>query len=97
MPIDQLSTNELTTQLESLQEQYSELQNLNLSLDLTRGKPGAEQVALSSALDGILDGNYLAADGTDTRNYGGLDGLTEAKTLFGAVLGLPPEETLVGR
>jgi aspartate/methionine/tyrosine aminotransferase len=94
--IDQLSTNELTTQLESLQEQYSELQNLNLSLDLTRGKPGAEQVALSSALDGILDGNYLAADGTDTRNYGGLDGLTEAKTLFGAVLRLPPEETLIG-
>jgi hypothetical protein len=94
--IDQLSTNELATQLESLQEQYSKLQNLNLSLDLTRGKPGAEQVALSSALDGILDGNYLAADGTDTRNYGGLDGLTEAKTLFGAVLGLPPEETLVG-
>ena len=96
MHIDQLSPSELATQLESLQEQYSKLQSLNLSLDLTRGKPGAEQVALSSALDGILDGNYKAADGTDTRNYGGLDGLPEAKALFGAVLGLPPEETLIG-
>jgi aspartate/methionine/tyrosine aminotransferase len=94
--IDQLSANELATQLESLQEQYSKLQSLDLALDLTRGKPGAEQVALSSALDGILDGDYLAADGTDTRNYGGLDGLPEAKALFGAILGLPPEETLIG-
>ncbi len=96
MHIDQLSANELATQLESLQEQYSKLQSLDLALDLTRGKPGAEQVALSSALDGILDGDYLAADGTDTRNYGGLDGLPEAKALFGAILGLPPEETLIG-
>ncbi|RLA55286.1 MAG: aminotransferase [Gammaproteobacteria bacterium] len=96
MHIDQLSTNELATQLEFLQEQYSKLHSLNLSLDLTRGKPGADQVALSNALDGMLDGNYLAADGTDTRNYGGLDGLAEAKVLFGAVLGLPPEETLIG-
>jgi len=94
--IDQLSANELASQLESLQEQYSKLHSLGLSLDLTRGKPGADQVALSNVLDGILDGNYLAADGTDTRNYGGLDGLAEAKALFGAVLGLPPEETLVG-
>jgi aspartate/methionine/tyrosine aminotransferase len=94
--IDQLSANELATQLESLQQQYSKLQSLNLSLDLTRGKPGADQVALSNALDGILEGNYLAADGTDVRNYGGLDGLAEAKTLFGAVLALPPGETLIG-
>ena len=96
MHIDQLAANELASQLESLQEQYSKLQSLNLSLDLTRGKPGADQVALSNALDGILDGNYLAADGTDVRNYGGLDGLPEAKALFGAVLGTPPEETLIG-
>jgi aspartate/methionine/tyrosine aminotransferase len=94
--IDQLSAKELATELESLQERYSALQNLNLSLDLTRGKPGADQLALSNALDGVLDGNYLAADGTDVRNYGGLDGLAEAKTLFSAVLGLPPEEILIG-
>ena len=41
--IDQLSANELATQLEFLQEQYRKLRNLNLSLDLTRGKPGADQ------------------------------------------------------
>ena len=72
MHIDQLSGTELATQLENLQQQYEALKGLNLSLDLTRGKPSTEQVALSDALDGILSGNYLAADGTDVRNYGGL-------------------------
>lgn len=96
MRIDQLSTAELATQLEDLQQQYNALKDLNLSLDLTRGKPGTEQVALSDALDGILAGNFLAADGTDVRNYGGLDGLAEAKALFGSLLDAPPQETLVG-
>ncbi|MEH6634406.1 MAG: aminotransferase class I/II-fold pyridoxal phosphate-dependent enzyme [Halioglobus sp.] len=87
---------ELTTQLESLQQQYNDLINLDLSLDLTRGKPCTQQVELSNALDGILDGNYLASDGSDVRNYGGLDGLPESKKLFGAILGAPAEETLIG-
>ena len=96
MHIDQLSGTELATQLDNLQQQYEALQGLNLSLDLTRGKPSTEQVTLSDALDGILSGNYLAADGTDARNYGGLEGLPEARALFSAILGLPVEETLVG-
>jgi DNA-binding transcriptional MocR family regulator len=94
--IDQLSVAELTTQLETLQEQYNALKGLNLALDLTRGKPCTEQVALSDALDGILAGNYLAANGTDARNYGGLEGLPEARALFARVLETPPEETLIG-
>ena len=53
MHIDQLSAADLATQLETLQEQYRALQSLNLALDLTRGKPGTEQLALSDALDGI--------------------------------------------
>ena len=52
-----------------------------LALDLTRGKPCADQLALSDALDGVLAGNFFAADGTDTRNYGGLRGLPEARAL----------------
>ncbi|HEY6131377.1 MAG TPA: aminotransferase class I/II-fold pyridoxal phosphate-dependent enzyme [Halioglobus sp.] len=94
--MDQLSVAELTTQLDALQEQYHALKGRGLALDLTRGKPCTEQVALSDALDGILAGNYLAADGTDVRNYGGLDGLPEARALFGPVLDIPPEELMVG-
>ena len=68
-----------------------ELQRANrLSLDLTRGKPGPDQLALSAALDEPLD-NYLAADGTDARNYGSLRGLAEARALGGDLLGLSPD------
>ena len=95
-PLDQLSADELGAALTQLEAQYEALRSHGLALDLTRGKPSTEQVALSDALDGILAGNYRAADGTDVRNYGGLDGLPEAKTLFGEVLGVPAGEVLVG-
>lgn len=96
MHIDQLSVADLATQRDSLQEQYNALKSLNLSLDLTRGKPSTEQTELSAALDGILERNYCSADGTDIRNYGGLEGIAEARALFAQVLGTTPEETLVG-
>ncbi len=96
MPIDQLSPSELDSQLEDLHRRYAALQEARLSLDLTRGKPGAGQLALSDELDGILGGDYTAANGVDVRNYGGLDGLEEARSLFGGILDAPPEETLVG-
>ncbi|HEY7775301.1 MAG TPA: aminotransferase class I/II-fold pyridoxal phosphate-dependent enzyme, partial [Kineobactrum sp.] len=96
MHIEQASEPQLREQLADLLERYDQLAAGGLALDLTRGKPGAAQVALSDALDGILGGDYRAADGTDVRNYGGLDGLSEAKILFGGILGTLPEETLVG-
>jgi DNA-binding transcriptional MocR family regulator len=94
--IDQLSATNLATQLETLQEQYNALQGQNLALDLTRGKPGTEQLALSDALDGILAGNYFSENGTDVRNYGGLEGLPEARALFARVLNTTPAQTFVG-
>src|SRR5690606_31155231 len=75
---------------------YQAILAQKLNLDLTRGKPSAEQLSLSDALDGILSGNYKAADGTDTRNYGGLDGLPEAKQLGAHILGVAPADILVG-
>ena len=96
MHIDKATEAELRAALADLHEHYDALAAKNLNLDLTRGKPSAAQVALSDALDGILDGNYRAADGSDARNYGGLEGLPEARALFAEVLGAAPEETLVG-
>jgi len=60
---------------------YQAHKDRQLNLDITRGKPSSEQLNLSDSLDGLLEGNYWVADGTDTRNYGGLDGLPEAKKL----------------
>lgn len=96
MYVDQASKEQLQASLADLESQYARLQAAKLSLDLTRGKPSSAQLDLSNSLDGILAGNYKGADGTDSRNYGGLDGLPEAKSLFCQMLGVKPEETLIG-
>lgn len=96
MHVDQLPAEQLNSELESLESAYRELGEKALQLDLTRGKPGTEQLDLSNALDGILDGNYCAEDGTDVRNYGGQDGLPEARRLFAPVLDVPASEILIG-
>ncbi len=75
---------------------YAELQKAGLKLDMTRGKPSAEQLDLAEgmlALPGNRD--HFAEDGQDVRNYGGLQGLPEARRLFGAMLGVPAEQVVV--
>jgi DNA-binding transcriptional MocR family regulator len=90
MTADQLRSYEA-----ELQTRYQEFCDAKLKLDLTRGKPATAQVMLSDALDGLLQGNYQAADGTDVRNYGGLDGLPETRQLGADWLGVRPSEVLV--
>lgn len=96
MQLDNASLEQLREWDGQLTAQYDAIRAKKLNLDLTRGKPSAEQLSLSDALDGILAGNYLAADGTDTRNYGGLDGLPEAKQLGANLLGVDAANILVG-
>ena len=68
-----LGRDELLAQNELQQRNYADLQAKKLSLDLTRGKPSAEQLDLSNALLELPgSGYYRDDDGTDTRNYGGL-------------------------
>ena len=81
-------------ELNKLQNQFNALKKRGLKLDLTRGKPSTEQVALANGLDGILHGNYLAEDGTDTRNYGGLRGLPEARKLGALLMDIPAENVI---
>lgn len=81
---------------QELSQRYAQWQARKLSLDMTRGKPGSEQLDLSNAMDGILAGHFRAEDGSDLRNYGGLDGLPEAKRLFAPMLQVKPDEVLIG-
>ena len=65
-----------------------------VKLDLTRGKPAADQLDLSAPMDHILSGDYRAADGTDVRNYGGLRGLPEARALGAELMDCAPEQVI---
>jgi aspartate/methionine/tyrosine aminotransferase len=94
--IDRADQSQLQALQAELEGQYRELQQADLQLDLTRGKPCAEQLSLSDALDGILAGDYFDADGVDVRNYGGSTGIREARELCSQVLGSAPENTVIG-
>lgn len=96
MYLDQASEADLNTLQQTLEAEFTRLKAAGLKLDLTRGKPSAEQLDLSNPLDGILAGNYLSDSGEDARNYGGLDGLVEVKALFSAVLDVGQDEILIG-
>ena len=72
-------------QLQTLEQAWSAeldaISGANQQLDLSRGKPGVEQLALSDGLETMIAGDYISIDGPDTRNYGGLTGIAEARAL----------------
>jgi DNA-binding transcriptional MocR family regulator len=91
-----LSRDELLAQHELQKQKYAELQAKGLKLDLTRGKPSPAQLDLSNELLTLPGENYRDVDGTDTRNYGGLHGLTELRAIFGELLGIPVPNLIAG-
>jgi aspartate/methionine/tyrosine aminotransferase len=73
---------------------YDDLKADGLRLDLTRGKPSADQLDLSNDLLHLPDGEYRDAAGTDLRNYGGAVGLPELRAIFADALRVPPAQLL---
>jgi aspartate/methionine/tyrosine aminotransferase len=79
-----------------LKVRYSSLKNLQLNLNIARGVPSPEQVALS---DGLLSlpgaGDFVSDDGVDVRNYMGQQGLREVRELFSESMEIGPENLVV--
>lgn len=95
--LSDLSHEELLAAKARLQAQYDGFKAMKLSLDMSRGKPGADQLSLSNGLlDCLGPDDYAALSGLDCRNYGGLDGLPEMKKIFAELLDVKPEEVIVG-
>ena len=96
--INELSVAALEARLAELQTEYTGFCEKGLHLDMSRGKPGADLLKLAP---GLLDcvseqSGYLAENGFDTRNYGILDGIPEAKKLFADIFGVSPDNVIVG-
>ncbi len=88
---------ETPTNLQALWQRYHAFQSRGLHLDMSRGKPEARQLDLSTAMLHTTDsGDFCAENGMDTRNYGAPEGIPEARRLFGELLDMPPEQVLVG-
>ncbi len=84
--------------LQQLQEQYKVVQGMNLNLNMQRGQPSDADFDLANPMLTIVDENDLVTpSGIALRNYpGGQAGLPEARALFATVLGVRPEEMIVG-
>ena len=93
----EMTREELQAQREALSQSYSRLQARGLKLNMARGKPGADQLALSAPLLDVLGAqtSCVTESGIDCRNYGELLGIPEARKLFGDYMGVAPEETIV--
>ena len=89
-----MSKPELEAEKSKLEKKYNEFKAKGLKLNMARGKPGPHQMDL--AMDLFKTTDYTAEDGTDARNYGNLEGLYEARQLFGEVMGVKPENVFVG-
>jgi DNA-binding transcriptional MocR family regulator len=92
-----LSAPERAALTQELEQRYNAFQAQGLKLDMTRGKPSSEQLDLAAKLTVALsESDYKGSDGSDARNYGGLDGLPEMKAIFAEMLGAPAAQVVVG-
>lgn len=89
---------ELEKQLQDLKTEYAQYQAQGLALDMSRGKPGAEQLEISRPMLDVIssDTDCKTENGLDCRNYGVPDGIPEIKALFAKMLGVEPENIFVG-
>ncbi len=93
----ELDRAELVALQDSLLDRYQAFKARNLSLDMTRGKPSSEQLDLSIGMMAEdVSKQYVTSQGVDCRNYGGLDGISEAKSLFAEYLEVAEDEIIVG-
>lgn len=93
--ITKLSKDQLLEYKGELQTEYEKFVKMNLNLNMARGKPAPTQLDLSEGIFDKLD-TYIAEDGTDVRNYGVLEGITEVRKLFADLLDLDADNIIIG-
>ncbi len=92
-----LSKEELIKIQAELTEAYNKFKAQGLKLDMSRGKPGKDQLDLTNGMNDILvsDSDYKCENGFDVRNYGILDGIPEAKRMFAELLQVEDKNVIV--
>lgn len=93
----ELTRDELLAIKDELEKEYKEAASKGLKLDMSRGKPAAKQLDLSrDMLDVVNSSSDLKCeDGVDVRNYGILDGISDAKKIMADILGVSSNNVIV--
>jgi len=91
-----LATDSLNEKYQHLSQRYQEFKTKNLKLDMSRGKPSPEQLDLSNGMfESLKSRDYHTTDGNDARNYGGIDGLSELKTILAPYLEVDSKQLII--
>ena len=92
-----MTRKELMAQKAELDRQFAEAKRKGLQLDMSRGKPEPAQLDMGMGLMDVLDSHsdMKSMEGVDTRNYGLMDGITEAKHLMADVMGVSADNVIV--
>ncbi len=97
MRYSEMDRDELLKERERLSGEYEAYRSRGLKLDLSRGKPAADQLDLSmDLLNAPLDASDCVVDGFDCRNYGCPWGLPSMRRFFGDLLGIPADQIVIG-
>ena len=93
----EMTKEELEKTVTDLKKEYTKFQAMELTLDMSRGKPCKEQLDLSMGLMDALNSSadMTCEDGTDCRNYGVLGGIREAKELMGDMMENNPDNIII--
>ncbi len=92
-----MNKQELLDEKKEILKKYENFKKKKLKLDMSRGKPSAQQLDLSmDMLSSINSNTDCVINGTDYRNYGILEGIPELRSLFGEIMGVNAENVIVG-
>ncbi|MCR5517690.1 MAG: aminotransferase, partial [Lachnospiraceae bacterium] len=93
----EMTREELESERSSVSAEYEKLKGLGLKLDMSRGKPSKDQLDLSMDMLDVLksDSSLIDETGLDCRNYGGLDGIREAKELMAGIMNVSADNVIV--
>ena len=93
----EMTKEELLQEQAALEAEYAKIKEMGLNLDMSRGKPGTDQLDLAMPMLDVLNSKSVlkSENGLELRNYGGLDGIPEAKKLIAEMVGTKPENVIV--
>ena len=92
----EMTKEELASLRSELVERYEKCKALNLTLDMTRGKPSPKQLDLSNDIYDTLKDGFKTAKNEDTRNYGIAPGIEEIRQIFADILGTDKDNIFMG-
>ena len=97
MKYSEMTAEQLKGELAVLGGEFAQYKAKEMKLDMSRGKPGSEQLVLTQKMLSVISDpdDCICENGLDCRNYGLLDGIPEAKRMFADILEVPIENIIM--